>query len=288
MKKFLSIAAICAMTMVTMVSCGKTKEPTPAPAKTPKVNVTVDNATIAPESKAIVTLTASADLTEAVEFTITSSDAAVATVAQEKVTMESGKKSVTVEVTALKDGKTTITAATSSKAVEMGTASVEISVTSDVPSSVVQMVVEPAEWGGYLVSFPDGSFSFNFYPNTYSITDAIQIDNFDAGAFGTLDSDGYLVIAAQAEGTVLKASDAITPENDRPVLYSSAIGATALGTGEDVYIAIMAWDDADVQSESYRAWAKINIGTSGAFSSLNVIEVYACTSDAEFKVGQKE
>lgn len=287
MKKFLSIAAVCAMAMVTMVSCGS-KDKTPE-VKAPKVSVTVDNATLAPEAKAIVTLTASADLTEAVEFTITSSDAATVTVAQEKVTMEKGKKSVTVEITAVKDGKATITAATSSTAVEMGTAAVEITVTSDAPSSIVQMTVEPADWGGYLVSFPDGAFSFNFYPNSYSITDAIQIDNFDAGAFGTLDDAGYLIVSAQAEGTVLKSSDAILPTNDRPVLYSSQIGATALGTGEPVYIAIMAWDDAEAASTTYRVWAKIKIGQSGDFSSLEVMEVYACTSEAaEFKVGQKE
>ena len=288
MKKFLSIAAICAMAMVTMVSCDGKKKTEPAPT-TPKVNLTVDNASIAPESKATVTLTATSALSEAVEFTIATSDAGVATVSSEKVTIAKGEKSATVEVTGLKDGKSTITATTASKAVEMGVSSVEITVTSSGPgANIVEMTVEPADWGGFLFYFPDGSFSFNFYPNSYSITGAIQIDNFNAGAFGTLDSQGYLVVSAQTEGAAIKASDSIIPENDRPVLYSSTIGATALGTGEDVYVAFMAWDDADIMSEAYRVWAKIKIGTSGAFNSLEVIEVYACLSNGEFKVGQKQ
>ena len=304
MKKFLSIAAVCAMAMVTVVSCKKTEKPEPT---TPKVNVTVDKATIAPEAKATVTLTASAAVAEAVEFTLTSSDATAATLSSEKATIAKGEKTATVEVTGVKDGKTTIAAATTSKAVEMGISSVEITVSDNAPveSNIIVGTIQPYEGSSefFTVTFPTeagSSYSVGglfIHTNTWTGAQgekSLSMDNYGQQVVGVSSSTGIGFTAVEKDADMSSLTWIDNPDyNDTNWFKMPYINSPYMETpltGE-VYIALKggfspAGDDSDY--DVYRLWIKLNVEQVLAANVSGCAAAICIDNSAPFKVGQTE
>lgn len=129
MKKLLSLTAIFAMAMVVLTGCDKDKPDTVEPGKT-GLTLSIPTPAFKFDATTAFTVTASAKVEADLTVTLTSSNPAAATVPA-TVVIKAGTDQIAGVVTGVAEGKSTITIAASD--VELTVASVEVTVTKEVP-----------------------------------------------------------------------------------------------------------------------------------------------------------
>lgn len=128
MKKLLSLTAIFAMAMVVFTGCTKTDPPEPV--EKTALTLSIPTSAFKFDATTAFTVTASAKVEADLTVTLTSSNPAAATVPA-TVVIKAGTDQIAGVVTGVAEGKSTITIAASD--VELTVASVEVTVTKDVP-----------------------------------------------------------------------------------------------------------------------------------------------------------
>lgn len=130
MKKLLSLTAIFAMAMVVLTGCEKDKPEPPKPGEKTKLTLSIPTPAFKFDATTAFTVKASVKVEADLTVTLTSSNPAAATVPATAV-IKAGTDQIDGIVTGVAEGKSTITIAASD--VELTVASVEVTVTKEVP-----------------------------------------------------------------------------------------------------------------------------------------------------------
>lgn len=314
MKKIFSFLAIATVAATMFTSCKKNETPGTGPdvPKTAKLSLKVEKEILKAGEKGEFYITSDIAVSEDVVIDVKSGDVAILTVDPASVTIAKDKKTISGNYTAIADGKTTITIATTSKVVSMVKSSADVTVGAP-GAEVVKMFT------GFHEAENDEDQTY-FYAYHEDPTDPepegqrANLAYFRISDRGT--EGGGIVVdvyawssAEQAMGVgVLKPVDDkgegifLTPVAEGTAITFDAMATSPYGfyetlcrpdykdlaTGQDLYIVIACGNGAkEGTSSTYRAWAKINIGTAGGYSDVTFIEAYVCLNDGEFKVGQK-
>lgn len=298
MKKIFSLVAIAAVAATMFTSCKNNDDPTPEKPKA-KLTLSVDKPAIDVAGKGAFKVTSDIAAPEAIVISVTSSDDKILTIDPASVTIAKDGKEITGTYTGVAEGKAKIKIATSTKNVSVTVAEVEVTVgTPPAPGAKIEkLVVVPAGWedgNGFLVHTEDETtVSFNFFER-----DGISMDFYSSESkempmgMGILQQQGDsadqtgISLTPVAEGTAITLNAMVaSPWGFFQTVYTAE--HSVLATGKDVFI-VVACGDGSSTSAAYRAWIKINLGTDGTWSSLNIVEGYVCLDESEFKVGQKQ
>lgn len=312
MKKIFSFLAIATVAATMFTSCKKNETPGTGPdvPKTAKLSLKVEKEILKAGEKGEFYITSDIAVSEDVVIGVKSGDVKILTVDPASVTIAKDKKTITGNYTAIADGKTTITIATTSKVVSVVKSSADVTVGAP-GAEVVKMFTglheaEDDKDQTYFYAYhedptdpkPEGERANLAYFRFFELEKKGGIAmNFYSSAslempmgVGVLKQQGEvgqegIFLTPVTEGTAITFDAMVTsPWGYWENVYTPEY--TALATGQDLYI-VVACGDGATTSATYRAWAKINLGTTGDWSSLNVIEAYVCLNDGEFKVGQK-
>lgn len=321
MKKIFSLIAITAVAATMFTSCKKDTPAVPETGKA-KLSITAAPATVAIAAEGTFTVTSNINAPEAIVVTVKSNDDKILTVNPASVTIAQGTKTITGKYTGVANGKATITITTTTANTTISAGSVEITVGTPPPASaeIAKMFTgfheaEDDKDATYFYGYhedptdpaPEGSrvnlayFRIIDRGTIEGVVEGIVLDVYawstkesamGVGVLKQLDANGQgIFLTAVAEGTAITFDAMVTS----PYGYYETLckpDYKDLATGKDVYIAFACGNGGKEEeggtSSNLRAWAKINIGTAGGYSDVNLIEAYVCLNDGEFKVGQKE
>lgn len=228
MRKILSLLTIAAVASTLVISCGGNDKQEPT--KEQKINISVDAPTVAIGTDGVFTVSATNNATEDITITVTSSKTNILTITDASVKIEKGKKTVTGNFKAIKDGDADIMITTSTAGVSLGTAKATVKVTAKLEGNLILAAVSSAEGDGngtlspidqvvnaagqfydFCFESPDGLTAapeFKGEPMTMWVSGGIwsQLKKWDADADGdklniAVDNYGLDVVGTQANET---------------------------------------------------------------------------------------
>ncbi len=301
MKKFLSILAVSALSMLFMQGCGENTKPTPDPTPTPgqkeDLKLSVSATSDVPVGSYAFTVSAETATSKTLVLNVTSSDPNIIKVA-ETITLTKGEKSVTGTFTAQKTGTATLTISTEEATIAKNSATItivgELAETltlspdnPDSPTASAQNVWVPMS----------GQGGFYFHKLGWD-GNGNSLNKLSYDLYG-----GDVVGEQRAEGIVFKAVAKDTPIDDKLAWlqtgwkddgkdkgtkytcmpYIAIEGEYTAGTG-NVYLVCTLPLEGKGTDVFVRAWVLVDVDPTAM--TVTFIDGAMCTNDAEFKVGQ--